>query len=287
MKKIVVLLVATIFLSVGAVGQQSLNNYKYILVPRKYDFQKASDTYQINSLSKFLFNKAGFTTYYTDEHFPEDLASNRCLALTAVLKSDSGLFKTKAQYDFVDCNNKIVYTTIETFSKEKDFKKGFHDAIRKNFVEINGLNYSYKPKKEVVQTKAVVADKITVKENVINQKIVNKPEAPKQPNLHQNQQKIQKESSNNIIPKKSLLSLVGSYEIENWGTCVIKQQGDNFVLIGGDENLEIATIYKTSKPKTYIVKWPAFKQPQLVILTQEGNLLVDSDTGVKTYKKLR
>ena len=283
MKKIVVLLVATIFLSVGAVGQQSLNNYKYILVPRKYDFQKASDTYQINSLTKFLFNKAGFTTYYTDEHFPEDLASNRCLALTAVLKSDSGLFKTKAQYDFVDCNNKVVYTTTETFSKEKDYKKGFHDAIRKNFVEINGLNYSYKPKKEVIQTKAVEADKVTAKENVIKQKIVSKPEAPKPPKID----KIQKNSSNVNIPKKSSLSLIGSYEIENWGACVIKQQGNNFVLIGGDEDIEIATIYNTSKPKIYILKWSAFKQPQLVILTKEGNLLVDSENGVKTYKKLR
>ena len=38
-------------------GQQSINAYKYIIVPKNYDFLRLEDQYQLNSLTKFLFTK--------------------------------------------------------------------------------------------------------------------------------------------------------------------------------------------------------------------------------------
>lgn len=60
-------------------AQKSINSYKYILVPKQYEFQKSADQYQLNSLTKFLFERAGFTVLFTDESFPVDLSNNRCL----------------------------------------------------------------------------------------------------------------------------------------------------------------------------------------------------------------
>ena len=50
-------------------SQVNLNDYKYVIVPKKYDFLKEADQYQINSLSKFLFNKYGFQTLMEGEKY--------------------------------------------------------------------------------------------------------------------------------------------------------------------------------------------------------------------------
>ena len=82
------------FLSIFS-QQESINNYKYIIVPERFDFQKNDDSFQINSLTKFLFEKYGFTALKNSEIFPEDLSRNRCLALTTRMNNSSGMFGKK------------------------------------------------------------------------------------------------------------------------------------------------------------------------------------------------
>ena len=48
-------------------AKKGLNSYKYVLVPNQYEFQKSEDQYQINSLTKFLFDKEGFTVLSSSE----------------------------------------------------------------------------------------------------------------------------------------------------------------------------------------------------------------------------
>ena len=47
--------------SISSWAQSNLNDYKYVLVPEKFDFLKSNDQYQLNSLTKFLLQKKGFT----------------------------------------------------------------------------------------------------------------------------------------------------------------------------------------------------------------------------------
>ena len=47
-----------VFIS-GAFSQTNLNNYKYVIVPKKYDFLKEEDQFRLNGLTKFLFEKYG------------------------------------------------------------------------------------------------------------------------------------------------------------------------------------------------------------------------------------
>ena len=76
-------------------AQSSLNDYKYVIVPKKYDFLKLYDQYQLNSLTKFLFNKNGFTSLIENENYPEDLVNNRCLSLKVDVEKLNSLLKTK------------------------------------------------------------------------------------------------------------------------------------------------------------------------------------------------
>ena len=117
-------------------AQKSINSYKYVLVPKQFEFQKSSDQYQLNSLTKFLFERAGFTVFFSDESFPADLANNRCLALTASVNNDSNFLNTKLRVDLLDCYNKVVFSSEEGKSKEKEYKAAYHEALRNAFMNI-------------------------------------------------------------------------------------------------------------------------------------------------------
>ena len=59
--KLKYILITVLVLSSGIIiGQRSLNEYKYVTVPNKFDFLKSDDQYQLNSLTKFLLEKKVF-----------------------------------------------------------------------------------------------------------------------------------------------------------------------------------------------------------------------------------
>ena len=136
----------TCFVFASVFSQSNLNAYKYVIVSKKYDFLKEADQYQLNSLSKFLFNKYGFEAFMEGEKYPEDLIRNRCLALKADALKGSGMFKTKLTIELTDCNDQVVYTSQLGESREKEFKKAYIEAIRGAFESFEALNYKYEPK---------------------------------------------------------------------------------------------------------------------------------------------
>lgn len=52
MRKIMIACLVLVNTLLGT-AQESLNGYKYVVVPEKFDFLKSEDLYQINSLTKF------------------------------------------------------------------------------------------------------------------------------------------------------------------------------------------------------------------------------------------
>ncbi|OEJ99440.1 hypothetical protein A8C32_09020 [Flavivirga aquatica] len=142
-------IVITCFIVTTVFSQSNLNNYKYIIVPNKFDFLKQKDQYQLNSLTKFLFNKYGFEALVEGQNYPEDLVRNRCLALRSNVIKGSGLFKTKLNVVLKDCNDKVVYTSGAGESREKEYKTAYNLAIRAAFKSIEALNYKYKPTESI------------------------------------------------------------------------------------------------------------------------------------------
>ena len=52
-------------------AQLSINDYKYVSVPDKFDFLKSNDQYQLSSLTKFLLKKNGFTVLNKSDNYPK------------------------------------------------------------------------------------------------------------------------------------------------------------------------------------------------------------------------
>lgn len=125
-------------------AQTDLNQYKYIIVPKKFDGFRNVNQYQTSTLIKFLFVENGYNTVYEDA-LPDDLNRDRCLGAVVGLKDDSSMFTTKISLILKDCQSKVVFETKEGTSKEKDYKDAYNEAIRDAFVSFKGLNYVYEP----------------------------------------------------------------------------------------------------------------------------------------------
>ncbi|GAA4268097.1 hypothetical protein [Hyunsoonleella aestuarii] len=138
------------FLTAPLFSQANLNNYKYVIVPVKFDFLNENDKYQLNSLTKFLFNKYGFKAVLEGSEYPDDLMVNRCLALESDVLKEPGMFKTKLKIELKDCNDKVVFTSIIGESREKVYKTAYNLALRDAFQSVEALNYSYKPNENLI-----------------------------------------------------------------------------------------------------------------------------------------
>lgn len=140
-------IVLTFFLMVSFVGtsQVNLNEYKYIVVPKRFDGFKKENQHKTSTVIKYLFSKQGFTTVY-DDNLPDDLSSDRCLGLVVDLINNSSMFTTKTVLGLKDCNNKEVFLSQEGKSKKKDYTESYNEAISRAFNSFTSLNYAYEPK---------------------------------------------------------------------------------------------------------------------------------------------
>lgn len=170
MKKYFVLLFVFVFIfSFG----QSVNNYKYALVPVKYSFLNENNQYQLNALTKFLMEKQGFITYLDTDELPEDFINSNCNKVYVDVISSGNFMGTKLIVVLKDCKNNVLFTSTEGRSKEKEYKKAYQEALREAFKSFNTLHYVYTP--TVAVTSEVVVNEITQSssDNLFAQPIVN------------------------------------------------------------------------------------------------------------------
>jgi uncharacterized protein YqgQ len=181
---------------------QDLNSYKYVIVPSSFEFLKESNQYQLNELTKFLFEKYGFVVYMEDEELPTELIQNRCKALIANVKSESGFFSTKLVVVLKDCKNNQLFISEEGSSREKDYKTAYHEALRDAFESISALNYKYEGE--------VSAGPAAKSKNVVELVIV--PETKAEPTA---QEIMPAEVEVSIIPAVSKDQIVKNSKNEN------------------------------------------------------------------------
>ncbi len=141
MKKLMFVAVFMCSVLVGF-AQENINQYKYVVVPTQFEFQKQAGQYQLNGLTRFLLEKYGFKAYLEGE-VPDELLTNPCDGLKATVKDESGMLTTKVKVVLTDCRNNVVFETKEGKTKEKDYSKSFNLAIRDAFEDIEELNYTY------------------------------------------------------------------------------------------------------------------------------------------------
>ncbi|MEP5339292.1 MAG: hypothetical protein ABJL44_08510 [Algibacter sp.] len=168
MKTNILSMLVAFFIVTSVFSQTSLNEYKYIIVPKQFSFLKSPDEHRMNSLAKFLFEKQGFTAFMEGEEYPTDFYDNRCAALKADVSKESGMFKTKLKMILKDCNDQVVYTSGIGESREKEFGKAYNEAVRNTFKSLEALNYKYTPKKGQIvvakQSKPEVKNEVAANE---------------------------------------------------------------------------------------------------------------------------
>jgi hypothetical protein len=152
---------------VNGYAQKSPGDYSYVEIPRLYEFLYEEDQHQLNSLTKFLFNKYGFNAYFSDE-LPN---VKRCDGLQAEVLGKSGLIYTKITVVLKDCNGVEVFRSEEGSSKRKEYKKAYHEAMRMAFASIETLGVQ---QKEIT----VYEDEINEEEVEPSPKVINPPQRP-------------------------------------------------------------------------------------------------------------
>ncbi len=145
-------------ITITGFSQNSLNDYKYVVVPNQYEFFKIADKYQLNSLSKFLFNKYGFKAYMKDEKLPDDAVINKCLILNADVLEKKTMFKTKLAIELKNCNGDIVFTTPQGESRKKEYKSSYNEALRNAFKNFSTMNYKYVENKNAFPSTAAIVE---------------------------------------------------------------------------------------------------------------------------------
>jgi hypothetical protein len=183
--KNIILVLFLIMSNIFVFGQEKkVNNYKFIIVPDKFDFLNQRDKYKTSSLTKFLLKKNGFTVVLNSEQYPKDLINNPCSALNALVLDKSSMFKVKVIIELRDCSNRLLYTSEEGVSRLKEFKKGFQEAIRNAYASMGNIVYEpflletiRKDKKEIVTVNPVLVEEVKEVKLEVELPVINNIEA--------------------------------------------------------------------------------------------------------------
>ncbi|WP_273565925.1 hypothetical protein [Maribacter halichondriae] len=252
MKNVVIALF--LFGSYFANAQVSLNDYKYIIVPKRFDGFKDENKHQTSTLIKHLFTKKGFKTVY-DDALPTDLNENRCLGLTVDLEDASSMFTTKTTLHLKDCNGAVIMTTKEGKSKEKDFKAAYRESITEAFGSFDTIYHSYTPKSEEPAP-------VTISfKNDVKSLDENKKEAKNKPNTAVVKQKAttEEQSYKSVEPVESNITKAKSQEGDaqaikvSEGVLYAQEVENGYQLVDSTPKIRLKLL-GTSMPDYYLVE---------------------------------
>jgi hypothetical protein len=130
------------FLLVAYCFSQSVNDYKAVIIPLKYDFQKEENQYRIQTFLKMNLISAGFTAFYSNEVIPPEL-DDRCKLLTVDVIKESSFLVTKLDVVLKDCYGLAIFKSEQGKSREKNFEDAYFEALKNAFKSIYALEYKY------------------------------------------------------------------------------------------------------------------------------------------------
>jgi hypothetical protein len=121
---------------------QSVNTYKAVIIPLKFDFIQKNNQYRLCTISKSNLNKSGFNAFYANEILPKEYI-DRCELLYYDIVKENAFLATKFHIELKDCSGNLIYKSETGYTKEKDTELAYADALNKAFVSVNNLHYKY------------------------------------------------------------------------------------------------------------------------------------------------
>lgn len=249
-------MILAVMIFYGNIFSQDLSEYKYIIVPESYDILGKTNQYQLNALTKFLFEKNGFRTIMKTETWPEDLQQNPCLGVSPVLVEDSGMFVTKMHIELQDCKGMTVYKTREGKSKEKEFQAAYQESFRDAFQELADLQYEYKSNIGIAESVKKASENSSVK---VGRNITSEVKNEVVPESESNVTPEVLASEKNDLPAGSevdenLTSLENSLWIYGDAVFELRAYNSNYVLYQRNAPEPIALLLKTNKPYEFVYR---------------------------------
>lgn len=121
---------------------QKINEFEFVIVPTKFDFQRSENEYRLNTLLKYRLEEYGFQASYTSDQMNTNF-SDRCRYLNANVVNESTMFLTKLYIVFKDCNNAIIYQSDLGTSKVKERKDAYKEALEDALQSVKAVNYKF------------------------------------------------------------------------------------------------------------------------------------------------
>jgi len=175
MKKYILLFL--VLLSFSGYAQNTINNYKYVIVPEKFSFLKQVDQYNLNSRAKGLLEDKGFTVYFDNAELPAEIFNNKCSALNFDIVEKNSMFSTNLTIQLKDCRGNVIFTGKQGKSREKEFELSYNLALKDAFSSLNELPYAYTaPANAAAQQTAATTNAATA----ASQAVVSQPAATSQ-----------------------------------------------------------------------------------------------------------
>lgn len=150
-------LIVLALLTLAGYSQSTINSYKYVLVPERFDFSREDNQYGLNTTTKMLLELKGFVVFMNNEALPPELAANKCNALKAELVEKKGFFTTGITLLLKDCQGNTIFKSKEGKSREKEFQPAYDQALRDAFTSLNALPYKYDSSMAAPAQQAVTA----------------------------------------------------------------------------------------------------------------------------------
>lgn len=160
---------ALLLLLVSGFGfAQGINDYKYVIVPKKFAFQKQPDKYKLNTLTKGIFEKYGFIVYYDTDVIPDEVTNFNCNKLYANVENEGGFMMTNVLLTLTDCRKNVLFSG-KGKSREKEANVAYNLALRDAAKAFDAVNYKYNgtvisTEKTIVKT---INDGSSVKQEIV------------------------------------------------------------------------------------------------------------------------
>lgn len=144
-----------LLLSFSGFAQQTINNYKYVIVPETFSFLKEKDKYELNTLTKKLIEDKGFTAYFDSAELPAEISGNKCVTLHLEILAKSNMFSTGLTILLKDCNGNTIFKSKEGKSREKEYDVSYTMALRDAFTSFDTIHYAYQAPANVLDAPIV------------------------------------------------------------------------------------------------------------------------------------
>lgn len=259
---------ALLLCNISVFAQQSISDYQYIYVPKKFVDFKTENQYNLSTaLSKALTAKKYQIIRNDEENWPAELKLNPCKVLTADVKNNSNMLRNRIILDFTDCHKKAV-ASLKATSLEKDFEVGYNDALKQALVSI--------PVSDPKESIAIHTDSVSAPVSVSKtEKAESAKTEPVKTTTQLEPEKVQVESNTQAASSAEMYT----FNQENFQKVQIGNGG--FILVSPKSSVPYATFYPSAKAGVYRVN---LQNGSMTLGYEEkGNLVVEMPNANGTF----